>query len=112
MHTTMKRALTSVAGAALVVSFATACGGGGGSRPSVDEISSGIKKNMGDSFGGKMSDKLADCLAKEFHDSDLSNGALNAIADGDKDYKASKKDKDALQDVSTSAGKNCVSAAG
>jgi hypothetical protein len=103
-----KRVLSAVAAAALVLTFATGCGGDGGGRPSVDEIADGIQDGMGDSFGGDVTDDMANCLAKAFRDSDLSDDALQAIADGDKDYDASKDDTKALSSVSTESVTKCV----
>jgi len=107
----MKRALATIASAVLVVSLATGCGGsdgGGSDRPSVDDIATGILDNMGESLGGDVSDDMANCIAKAFHESDLSDDALQAIADGDRDYKASDKDQDALESVSTGSVTDCA----
>ncbi len=106
----MKRALATIASAVFVVSLATGCGGsdGGSDRPSVDDIAGGIQDNMGAELGGDVSDELANCIAKAFHESDLSDGALQAIVDGDKDYKASDEDQDALKDVSTGSVTDCA----
>ena len=102
-----KRILSGVATAALVLTFATGCGGGGG-RPSVDEVADGIQDNMGESLGGDVSDKMAKCIAKAFHDSDISDDALQAIADGDEDYDPSKEDEKALTSVSTKSVSKCA----
>ncbi len=106
----MKRTLACLASAALVVTFAAGCGGGsdGGGRPSVDEISSGIQDNMGDQLGGDVTDDMAKCLATAFHDSDLSDDALQAIVDGDENYDASDEDTAALSSLSTGAVTDCV----
>jgi hypothetical protein len=68
----------------------TACGGGG--RPSEDDISKALKDNssFGDLSGA--GDEAIDCIAKALHDSDLSDEALQAIVDGDEDYKGSSDD--------------------
>jgi hypothetical protein len=102
-----KRLLTGVAAAALVLTFATGCGGDdGGGRPSVDEISEGIQSN--DILGDSMDSKVADCVAEAFHDSDLSDDALQAIADGDEDYDPSDDDQEALTSVSTDSVAECA----
>jgi hypothetical protein len=85
----------------------TACGGGGG-RPSEDDIADAMKKN--DQFGqltNGASDEVIDCLAKALHDSDLSDDALQAIVDGDEDYDEKKDDTEALADASADFAK-CV----
>ena len=55
-----------------------------------------------------MSDKIANCVAKAFHDSDLSDDALQAIADSDEDYKPSKDDAKALTTVSSDSVTKCA----
>ena len=71
----------------------TACGGGG--RPSEDDIAGALKENS--TFGdlSAASDEAIDCMAKALHDSDLSDDALQAIVDGDEDYKGDKDDTEA-----------------
>ena len=69
----------------------TACGGGGGGRPSEDDIAKALKDE--DNAGrcrrsarpASMTTTI-DCIAKAFHDSDLSDDALQAIVDGDEDF--------------------------
>ena len=103
----MKKTLT----AALVVaalSLTSACGGGGGDRPSKDEVKSALtsKDNV---FGAKIPAKTADCIADALVDSDVSDKTLKAIVDGDKKYKGSDEDKDALNGLQSDLTK-CVSA--
>ncbi|WP_028644164.1 hypothetical protein [Nocardioides sp. URHA0020] len=100
-----KRVLSAAASAALVLTVATGCGGDGGGRPSVDEIADGIQ---GGALGSDVSDKVATCVAKAFHDSDLSDDALQAIVDNDKDYKGSKEDTKALSSVSSESVTKCM----
>lgn len=102
-----KRVLSAVAAATFVLTFATGCGGDSG-RPSVDEVADGIQDGMGDSFGGDVTDEMATCIAKAFHKSDLSDDALQAVADGDKDYDASEDDAKAIESVSTESVTKCV----
>jgi hypothetical protein len=78
----------------------SACGGGGGGRPSTDEIADALKSN--DEFSsivgaGDNSDETVDCVAKAFHDSDLSDDALNALVDGDDDFDGDDADKKAVE---------------
>ena len=106
----MKRLPMLLASAVLVLGFTSACGGdSGGGRPSVDEISDGVKDSMGDTLGDDVPDGAVDCIAKAFHDSDLSDDALQALVDGDEDYKGSKEDTEAITDVSAAAGKCATS---
>ena len=77
----------------------TACGGGGG-RPSEDDIAKALKDK--DNAAGAAfqtvgtSDEIIDCVAKALHDSKLSDDALQAIVDGDGDYGADKEDSEAI----------------
>jgi hypothetical protein len=56
------------------------------------------------------SDDIIDCVAKALHDSDISDGALNAIVDGDDDYKGNDKDAEALQEAITTDLPKCLTA--
>lgn len=100
-----KRVLSAAAAAAFVLTFATGCGGDGGGRPSVDEIADGIQGGV---LGTDVSDDVATCVAKAFRDSDLSDEALQAIADNDTDYKGSKDDAEAAQSVSSESITKCM----
>src|SRR5688500_19628692 len=96
-----------IALAATVVLLA-GCGGGGG-RPSVDEISTVLSE--GSEIGGEdfsIPEEQADCVAKAFHESDLSDDALNAMVDKDEDYEASDADEKALTEISTEKVAECV----
>ena len=76
----------------------TACGGGG--RPSEDDIAKALKDKDNPAGRGVRRDPagrattIIDCIAKALHDSDLSDDALQAIVDGDEDFKGSKGDDD------------------
>lgn len=77
----------------------TACGGGGG-RPSQDDIAKALK-DKGNPAGAAFqttaaSDDMIDCIAKVLHDSDLSDDALQALVDGDSDYAGDKDDAEAI----------------
>jgi hypothetical protein len=80
----------------------TACGGGGG-RPSTDDIAKALKDKdnaAGAAFGASgVDDKTIDCIAEAFHDSDLSDDALQAIVDGDEDFRGDKDDAKILEDA-------------
>jgi hypothetical protein len=67
----------------------SACGG----RPSESDVSKGLQGGF--SSGGqnvKLTSQQADCAAKIFVKSKISDATLKAIADEKKDYKPSKKD--------------------
>ena len=88
----------------------TACGGGGG-RPSADDIAKALKDKSnpaGAAFGssGAASDAI-DCIAKVLHDSDLSDEALQALVDGKANYSANKDDAAAISKMTPEFAK-CV----
>ena len=101
----MKRLAVATAVLALALS---ACGGGGG-RPSTDDIAKSLKDNDNpvSAMATGADDKAIDCIAKALHDSDLSDDALQALVDGDEDYKGNKDDTDAMEDVAGDFAK-CV----
>lgn len=79
------------------------CGGGGG-RPSVDDISAALTSEdnpAGEQFASLPDDQV-DCIAKVFHDSDLSDDALNALVDGDDEFDGSDGDEKAMTDMTSS----------
>lgn len=94
-----------VASAALVLTLATACGGGG--RPSVDELSEALQSDDNVMGIGLEADQ-ADCVAEAFHDSDLSDDTLQAIVDQDEDYEGSDEDRDAMESISTDSMAECM----
>ncbi len=83
----MKKTLTAVA---VVAALSLSACGGGGDRPSKDEISKALQDN-------DMSKKQADCAADAILDSDLSDKALKALAEQDENFKPSKADKKAQE---------------
>jgi hypothetical protein len=88
----------------------SACGGGGG-RPSTDEIAKALKDKdnpAGAAFGssGAASDAI-DCIAKVLHDSDLSDDALQALVDGDSNFEGNKDDEKAVADMTDDFAK-CI----
>lgn len=79
------------------------CSGDG--RPSVDDLTSGIT----DQFEGTDTDPgVIACMAETFHDSDLSDEALRAIADQDEDYEPDADDQATIDDLATSAPAACA----
>ena len=104
----MSRKLGAVLAAAAMV--LSACGGGGGGgRPSVEELSTAFQE--GSEVGGEefsMTEDQADCAAKAFHDSELSDEALTALVEMEEDYDASEKDTKALESVSSEDMTKCI----
>lgn len=96
--------LAATASVALLLAT-TACGGS--TRPSAGEISATLQKGVAARGGTtvKLTEKQADCAAKVFMRSSLSDKTLRAIADGDKDVKPSKKDAAALTKVTPELAK-------
>lgn len=86
------------------LALTSACGGDdGGDRPTKAEVKKAITSD--DSvFGTAIPSKAADCVAAALVDSKVSDKTLNAIVEGDEDYKGTDKDKDALTDVSSKLG--------
>lgn len=104
----MTRAPKLIASAFLVLTLATACGGDDG-RPSVDELSKAFQDGD-NAIGTGLEKKQADCVAEAFHDSDLSDEALQALAENDTDYKGDDDDADALKSVSSESIAECMGA--
>ncbi|AWB92862.1 hypothetical protein [Aeromicrobium chenweiae] len=100
----MKKSLST---AMLVAALAlTSACGGGDDRPSKAEVKKSITSK--DSvFGTSIPESAADCVSGVLVDSKLSDKTLNAIVEGDKDYKGPKKDQKALMDL-TSKFSKCV----
>lgn len=113
MNNLPKRKL-AVALAGSVLMLTAACGGGGGGRPSVSDLEKALSDQSNGVFGSEvssLSDKARDCIAKALHDSKVSDAALQAIVDGDKDYKASSADKSAASDLESDIAKCATDAA-
>jgi hypothetical protein len=82
----MKKTL-SAAFVVAALTLTSACGGGG-DRPSQEDVASQLEKASNGSIKGKQ----ADCAAKAIVDSDLSDEAVKAVAENDTSYKPSDKD--------------------
>jgi hypothetical protein len=101
VHVKTQHSLKLVAASMLALTLLTGCGGGGGGRPSVGDISSTLQD--GDNAVGLTLDAdQADCFAKVFHDSDISDEALQAMVDQDGDYDPSEEDTKALTALTSS----------
>lgn len=103
----MKKTLTA-AFVVAALSLTSACGGGGGDRPSKAEVKSALTKKD-NVFGTTIPAKTADCIAGALVDSKVSDKTLQAIVDGDEKYKGSDKDKDALNGLQSDLTK-CATA--
>lgn len=96
----MKKLLTHSAALVSVCALAiglTACSGGG--RPSEQQVAEAITKDdsvFGSTFADNAPADFVDCFAEVLVKSDLSDGALQAIVDGDTNYQGSQADEDAL----------------
>lgn len=104
--TLTKRTLSAVAASSALLLTLSACGGDDGGRPSVDDISESLQDS--DMMGGEVDAKVADCVAEAFHDSDLSDEALQAIVDQDEDYEPSEDDEKAIESVQSEEMTECV----
>lgn len=100
-----KRAPKLIASAFLVVTLATACGGGG--RPSVDELSEAFQSDD-NVMGMGLEEAQADCVAEAFHESDVSDDTLRAIVDNDEDYEGDEDDEEAIKSISTDSVAECM----
>ena len=98
----MKKTL-SAAFVVAALTLTSACGGGGGDRPSQDKLAAQLKK----STNGAITSKQADCAAKAILDSDLSDDAVKAVAENDTKYEPNDQDKKAQADISKEIGK-CI----
>ncbi|WP_244929038.1 hypothetical protein [Nocardioides sp. W7] len=118
----MTRTPKLIASAFLVLTLATACGGGdeggdgksseskpesSGNRPSVDELSAAFLsgENM---LGPGLKEDQADCVAEAFHDSDVSDEALQALVDKDEDFQGDEDDNQAMAAISQEWMKECM----
>ena len=92
----VKKLGAAVAVALLLVT--SACGGG---RPSEEELSTAMQKGFktNDDQTVKLAKEQADCAAKVLVKSDMSDEALQSIAERDETYKESKKDAAAREAI-------------
>lgn len=92
-------------GATLAVMLLLATSACGAGRPSQKELSTSMQKGVktGDRTV-KLTKDQADCAARIFVKSDLSDEALRAIADNDAKYKESKEDNAALEKIKNDLG--------
>lgn len=90
------------------VAFSLAACSGGATRPTVDELSSGIGQIFEDNGqGGVLTDDQLDCIAEAFLDSDVSDEDLSNLADG-KDLQTSEDAKSLVTETMVEASSSCV----
>lgn len=86
--------VVAIAAASVISLYSlTACGGGegsggGGDRPSVEDIQGQIAKSSGD----QVTEKQAACLAKTYYDSGLSDAAVRLLVEAEDVSKISPED--------------------
>lgn len=97
----MKKILTQSAALLSVCALAvglTACSGGG--RPTESQVAEALTQEdsvFGSVFADNAPEGFVDCFAEVLVKSDLSDGALQAIVDGDTGYQGSDADEAALE---------------
>lgn len=101
------RPVQLVAASLLSLTLLTGCGGDGGGRPSVEELSTAFQ-DEDNVMGLGLDEKQSDCVAEAFHDSDVSDETLQAIVDNDEDYEGNADDEDALKSISTESMTECL----
>ena len=99
----MKKSLTAVA---IVAALSLTACGGGGDRPSKEDLSKEFTKKD-DAFDTKFTKKQADCIAEAIVDSKLSDKAVKALKEQDSDFKPTKADEDARDAIAGDVEK-CV----
>lgn len=102
----MLKNTTALAIGAALLMLTSACGGGG-ERPSATEISEALQ---GSESVIPVPDAAADCVAKVFHDSDLSDETLRAIVENDEDYEGSDEEEEILRGLTTTVAQECADA--
>ena len=105
----MNRALKAIAASGVSLALLLGgCSGGGGAKPSKEEVRAGLLKQVGGEESGELYKKVTECMADEIYDS-VSTEALRAIVEGDKSFKGSKEDDKAIKDASQACIKKMTS---
>jgi len=128
----MTRTPKLIASAFLVLTLATACGGGddGGdgkstesksepsaestkvhseNRPTVDELSA-LFLSGETMLGSEVQEEQADCIAEVFYGSDVSDEWLEALVAKDPDYQTNDADQKAMEAISEDWTVECMGA--
>ncbi len=107
-RTRTTRLLMAIPAIVLAIGLSACSGLGGSSRPSVDQVSSGLYKVLHDQGGSTNFTKQAsDCVAKKLVDSKLSDATLNYIAKGE-DKQSSEADKTLTTQIVQDAIPTCM----
>lgn len=101
---TSKRLAPLALSALLGVALLGACGGDSG-RPSVDEVSQGIRD--ADSTGS-LTPEISDCIAEQFVNSSASDETLRALAEGDESYQPPAEEEEQLTEILLAAATECA----
>lgn len=97
------RAVGTALACTTLVLGVSACGGGS-DRPSQEEIAASF---TGDDALVPVPEAAADCVAKVFYESDLSDKTLRALVDQDKDYKGSDADEKVMTSLTSTMVSEC-----
>lgn len=107
---TPTRLLLALPIAAVAISLAACSGVGAVTRPTADELSSGIATILEDAGQGDvLTTEQVDCVAAEFLDSEVSDKDLQNLAEG-KDEQTSEEAKDLVSQTMSEAAVTCSSA--
>ena len=107
----MKFRLTLLASLALALPLLVAsCGGeddtNSGSRPSASEISKAFQDKI--PSGTPEAEKVTDCLGKELEDSDLPNGVLRSLVEGEDEAQIDKDNAEKYTKIVSDATQTCI----
>ncbi len=91
--------------AVAALTLTSACGGGG-DRPSSDEISTALQAE-GNVLGTELPAEAADCVGTALEESELTDETLQALVDGDADYQNGEDEDILLGDLAKDVS-DCV----
>ncbi len=114
----MKTRAGLIAAAALALPlFLASCGGSddtnSGERPSAEEISNVFKGDgeLSSGMTGEAGDAVADCLGKELEASELPNGVLRSLVEGEDEASIDKDNEEKYTKIVTDATTTCMTEA-
>lgn len=76
-------------------------------RPTEAQVAKSLQDESS-MFGGMVKGESADCFAKVLFESDLSDGTLKAIVEGDTSYRGDKKDEKVISDLTGALVGECA----
>lgn len=76
-------------------------------RPTEAQVVKSLRDESG-MFGGLVPAESVECFAKVLHESELSDGTLNAIVEGDATYKGNKNDEKVVSTLTMSLTGECA----